>query len=188
MSNLQEVDTLLIGRVETLNNVRNNKWLMLFIFNLPFILRAIMEEVIWNLTDGFAAHKYFLYINFNRYYCFASNILMLYINVLLNKRYVCLTRVLCGLFKQNNVIEEIRLVKKVFGLLSSVVKLYSNIFGLQIFFELLYMHMAMLQRLVGNLKSNTVATSVFSGNGNRIFQYLSLDGIIFNIVCKIRLY
>lgn len=192
VNNLQEVDFLLLGRIENLNNIHKKKYVMLFLVNLPFVLRVIMEEIIWNSTDGFALHVFFLYMNFNRYYCFASNIVMIYINVLVNARYRCMNQLLRSeLFETTpkrgrvppaDVIAEIRLLRKLFALLSDVVKLYSDIFGYQIFFEFLYMHMAMLQRLVGSLVSNALATTVFTGNGIRIFQYLSLDGIIFNIV------
>lgn len=186
ISNLKEADSLLPIRVENLNNKHSRKYLVFFIVNLPFILRVIMEEVIWNSTDGIHLHKFFLYMNFNRYYCFASNIVMLYINVLINRRFRCLKQVLCNMkrrkMRPGTMIEEIRMIKKVYFLLCNVIKLYSSIFGYQIFLELLYMHMAMLQRLVGSLVSNAVATTVFTGNGIRIFQYLSLDGIVFNIV------
>lgn len=177
VNNFLEIDSLLPKNVNN-NNKHKSKYLIFFLINIPFILRVIMEEIIWNFTDGVAIHKFYFYMNFNRYYAFASNIVMLYINILLNKRFTCLNR----LIKRVDSIQQIRNLTRIFILLTSVVKLYSRIFGLQIFFELLYMHMAMLQRLVGNLRNTAVATAVFNGNGMRIFQYLSLDGIIFNIV------
>lgn len=186
VSNFKKFDSLLLGRAVNLNNEHANKRLMFFAVNLPFLLRVVMEEVIWNSTDGFELHRFFLYMNFNRYYCFASNLVMLYINVLINRRFRGLSEILQDVkwrkLPSGALIDEIRLTRKLFFLLSDVVKLYSKIFGYQIFFELLYMHMAMLQRLVGSLVSNAVATTVFTGNGRRIFQYLSLDGIIFNVV------
>lgn len=186
IENLREVDKMLMMRMD-LNNQQKQKCRLFIVVNLPFLLRVVMEEVIWNLTEGVEKHKYFFYMNFNRYFCFISNIVMIYINVLMNRRYKWITELLKNLFRariltKHDIIMEIRIVQKLFLLLTNVTKLYSKIFGYQIFFELLYMHMAMLQRLVGSLVSSTVATAVFTGNGNRILQYLSLDGIIFNIV------